>query len=91
MITVNERADECAVQLSGTSVNPSMASACKVLTSDKRNSWHLAAVLSAILMQIGAFKSEPGGINEVHADEATRRLGLNKNPAVSHRMENGAD
>lgn len=33
-----------------------------------------------MLMQIGAFKSEPGGsdINEVQTDEAAQRLGLNK-------------
>ncbi len=35
MITVNERAEECAVKLSMTFVNPSMVSACNDLTSKK--------------------------------------------------------
>lgn len=61
MITVNERAEECTVKLSVTFVNPSMVSAYNELTSEERTLGDLTAALSAMLMQICAFMSEPGG------------------------------
>lgn len=65
MITVNERAEESTVNLSSTSVNPSVVSAHDDLTSKKNKKKQkrmdiLTAALSALFMQICAFVSELG-------------------------------
>ena len=65
VITVNERAEESTVNLSSTSVNPSVVSAHDDLTSKKNKKKQkrmdiLTAALSALFMQICAFVSELG-------------------------------
>lgn len=64
MITVNERAEESAVNLSLTFVNPSVVSAHDDLTSKKerkkKTHGHFDSSIVCLFMQICAFVSELG-------------------------------